>query len=147
MGLDRDLLGDADRQECHGGVSVKIYVITKGDYSDYHICAVAIDKEQAYALAHFYSTKYDAAEVEEYDTEDVPDLTKGREMFYVVFDPAGNVNDIFDIDISHWDEQEPFELKTDPGFVRMYVQADNKGDAVKIGAERRAKYIAEKLGL
>lgn len=29
---------------------MKVYVITKGIYSDYHICAVAMDEEKAKVL-------------------------------------------------------------------------------------------------
>lgn len=33
---------------------MKVYVITKGIYSDYHICGVALDKERANRLASFF---------------------------------------------------------------------------------------------
>lgn len=34
---------------------MEIYVITKGTYSDYHICALTLDKEKAECLKKIYS--------------------------------------------------------------------------------------------
>ena len=49
---------------------MKVYVITQGCYSDYHICAVATDEEKAKLLKKYYSCRDDIAEIEEYDTEE-----------------------------------------------------------------------------
>ena len=53
---------------------MKIYVITAGEYSDYHIVAVTKDKEKAdnFVKVHNDSKRfyYDDAYVEEYDTDD-----------------------------------------------------------------------------
>lgn len=46
-----------------------VYVVTKGIYSDYHICGVALTKERAEKLAMFYKDAYDDCEIEEYNTE------------------------------------------------------------------------------
>lgn len=48
----------------------KIYVVTQGDYSDYHIIACFTDKEKAELCAKIYSDYYDEAGVEEYDIKD-----------------------------------------------------------------------------
>lgn len=40
-----------------GDESVKIYVITKGEYSDYHICTVATDYAKAQILQKKFSDK------------------------------------------------------------------------------------------
>ena len=125
---------------------MKIYVITKGEYSDYHICAVATDLEKANALAEFYSDRYDAAEVEEYDTDDAPDLTKGKRMYRIRFAPSGDVTDINQSSPEYYDE-EIWQHRYGPGYIYVNVQADNEEAAIKIGAERRAKYLAEKMGL
>lgn len=55
---------------------MKVYVITQGCYSDYHICAVTLDKDKdkAERLQKLYSAKegsyMDNAEIEEYETDD-----------------------------------------------------------------------------
>lgn len=125
---------------------MKIYVITKGEYSDYHICAVATDLEKANALAEYYSDRYDAAEVEEYDTDDAPDPTKGKWMYRVRFAPSGDVADINQV-LPDYCDKKTWEYTNEPGYVYACVQADNEEAAIKIGAERRAKYLAEKMGL
>ena len=51
-----------------------IYVITKGEYSDYHICAVATTYENAERLRKMYCDSYQDAEIEEF-TPDVPNDT------------------------------------------------------------------------
>ena len=57
---------------------MKVYVITQGCYSDYHICAVTLDKDKAEQLRKMYTAKEsrygysssDVAEIEEYETDD-----------------------------------------------------------------------------
>lgn len=46
-----------------------VYVITKGCYSDYHVCGVAIDRQAANRLKKLYSDSVEEAYIEEYDTE------------------------------------------------------------------------------
>lgn len=57
----------------------KIYVITVGSYSDYHVRGVAVSEERANLLKRYYSNMWDGdARIEEYDLdeskEDVDDL-------------------------------------------------------------------------
>ena len=49
---------------------MKIYIITKGSYSDYHICGVAIDLKEAERLQNVNTDEWDVAHIEIYDTED-----------------------------------------------------------------------------
>lgn len=122
---------------------MKIYVITKGEYSDYHICAVATDPVKADQLAEFYSSKYDKAYVEEFDTEAVPGFTKGMSSFKVRFDKRGDVVLIYEYP-ECWNDK--IMLHADCS-VDVSVQANSEEDAKKIGAEKRAKFLAEKMGL
>lgn len=48
---------------------MKIYIVTKGSYSDYHICGVAVDLKEAERLQNI-NTDWDIARIETYDTED-----------------------------------------------------------------------------
>lgn len=45
---------------------MEIYAITKGEYSDYHICALTVDKEKAEALRKMCSDRNGEAEIETY---------------------------------------------------------------------------------
>ena len=48
-----------------------VYVITKGDYSDYHIAGVALTKERAEEICKLKSDWCDQAQIEEFDTEEI----------------------------------------------------------------------------
>lgn len=55
---------------------MKVYIVTNGSYSDYHIVKVFLDKEKAHDFANRATTSgYDQDyDVEEYDTEDDADI-------------------------------------------------------------------------
>lgn len=55
---------------------MKVYVITAGVYSDYHICCVCIDRETAERRKKLFSDKYDEAEIEEFDTDEYEEFVK-----------------------------------------------------------------------
>lgn len=132
---------------------MKIYIITKGRYSDYHICAVATDEKQAEKLAKMYTDNYDDARVEEYDTEEYTDRLAAfddtRLPFSVNFNDKGEV-------ISVWrqgaDGFEPriqertcqYSRLLNGERLRVYLYAPDEEAAVKIAAEKRAEYLAQK---
>ena len=49
---------------------MKIYIITRGSYSDYHICGVAVDLKEAKRLQNINTDEWDVSRIETYDTED-----------------------------------------------------------------------------
>ena len=55
---------------------MKVYVITAGVYSDYHICCVCIDRETAERRKKLFSDDYDEAEIEEFDTDEYEEFVK-----------------------------------------------------------------------
>jgi hypothetical protein len=134
-----------------GAIMAKVYVITKGCYSDYHICAVTLDKEKAERLRKLFDGgSMDEARIEEWDTEQHVDLLSGRKPYFVLFRENGDVLSVTE------DEYciEYFEPKIFVFHHRYYgdvlktaVYADSREAAVKIAAEKRAKYLAEKEGI
>ena len=126
----------------------KVYVITKGCYSDYHICAVTLDKKKAERLCNLVDDGgMDESKIEEWDTEQHVDLLSGRKPYYVSFRKNG---DLYSVDESTWGfeyfESEIIERPkiNDSLLVKLY--AEDKESAIKIAAEKRAKYLAEKEG-
>ena len=124
-----------------------VYVITRGDYSDYHICAVTLDKKKAKKLAKMYTTSYDNAIVEKWETDTETDINalKGRYPYSVTFREDGSV-DTFK---HHYDYEtfcEGFDLSEYWG-LRVNLYAPDAESAIKIAAEKRAKYLAEKEGI
>ena len=68
---------------------MKVYIITKGEYSDYRICCVATDKERAEFLRKYFSDDWRQAEIEIFDTDDFAPILEGNEMYTVTFNPDG----------------------------------------------------------
>ena len=133
---------------------MKVYVITKGSYSDYHICAVATDKEKAEKLAEIYTDRWDDAEVEEYDTDATIDVLNGRIPYAIRFDMRLNMRNASNE--LEW-RVSPFTpgVVEEPlygGFknekqlvVRLY--ALDETTAIKVAAEKAAEFLAQKEGL
>jgi hypothetical protein len=124
---------------------MKVYVITKGSYSDYHICAVSLDPEEADRLARIYSDSWDSAGVEEFDTEEHRDWHAGRVPYIVTFHRGAyflkpSVGLSFDSN---------FTPRIDAALdaVRVYLYAADAESALKIAADKRAEYLALRAGL
>lgn len=118
----------------------KVYVITKGNYSDYHICAVASNMETAEHLRKYYSSEIDGnARIEEYDlngkTNDV------RLMYRVEFRKGVFMS----VDTGEYENQE--YVYAGPLFTVIYVKAADEAHAVKIAQDRMAEYLAGKEGI
>lgn len=116
----------------------KIYVVTRGDYSDYHIITATTDEKRAKKIAKKFN-----AEVETYDDSEV----YLKQIFSINFDKNGNVteceenNNDYDYPVT----DRCFEHKNKTFYVE--VEADDKESAIKIAAEKRAKFLAEKEGI
>lgn len=145
---------------------MKIYVITKGDYSDYHICAVATEKQKAELLQKLYSENCygGEAEIEEYDTSNngiMDNLTETTECYCISFDAKYKIEDIEVVNyeyISTWanetEGRKLNEIMADGWFPYagnakyiIFILADSEEKAKKIACDAMAKYRAEKLGL
>lgn len=62
---------------------MKVYIVTSGCYSDYHIDAVCLDKDQAERLAQaIYG--WDEGHVAEWDTDDFKIIDDGMKLYHVV---------------------------------------------------------------
>ena len=124
---------------------MKLYAVTKGDYSDYHIITLTADKEAAKKIAKRFSGTYDAM-VEEYEDGEI---ILGKELYFVRM-VDGNIDDVtedgseynlFDTSVYHgntWGGKPIYYT---------HVLTDSAEKAAKIGKDRIMKYIAEKEGL
>lgn len=125
---------------------MKLYAVTKGDYSDYHIITLTADKEAAKKIAKRFSDEYDVAKVEEYEDGKI---ILGKKLYFVrVVD--GNVDDVAE----ELSDYYLFDTSVFRGHMyggkEMYythVLTDTAEKAAKIGKDRIMKYIAEKEGL
>lgn len=69
------------------------YVITRGCYSDYEICAVTLDKDRAERLKQLYSNRIVEAEIEEWELDKGPENEEDYATFYkITIDRYVNMN-------------------------------------------------------
>lgn len=125
---------------------MKIYVVTQGEYSDYHIITATTDKNVAEQIAQKFrgNDSWNETYVEEY--EDAKMMLKP--LFFIRFDKQGNVMECSAESSAYPYQPEYATIKHDVNKNAFtYVVADTMEGAIKIAAERRAKFLAEQLGL
>ena len=126
------------------GLNCKVYVLTKGDYSDYHICAVTMDKNHAENMKKLLDGRYKEARIEEY----ILDETKENgNLYYVEFsdDESPSI---------YIDEYDGFGNPYDAPYVeewndpiRVYVRSKDEEHAMKIAQDEYSKWKAKKEGI
>lgn len=128
---------------------MKVYVITSGEYSSYHICAVTLDKEQAELLKIRYSDERDEANIEEYDTDDYKIQVSNdyKPMWNVEFWVRnGAITRCYkishdnlrhgEIDVNKWCNE-----------VKVFVEAKDEEHARKIATDIYMKWLAKQNDL
>ena len=122
-----------------------IYIVTDGDYSDYHVVGVYSTEETAERARAIYN----ASGVEEYELDDLPDAPPGMVRWRVRMDRDGNTDFVDRIsggcandDALDWSPgwlsgREPIPC------VKYEMWAVDEAHAVKIANERRTRLIAD----
>lgn len=122
----------------------KIYVVTAGCYSDYHICAIFSTKE--FAEKYIKINGGDNPRIEEYEINAYNDLlNKNYKMFTVFMDKDGNseirVNEYLSDQPNHvWFFKAELVDK-----LGINVIAKNEKHAIKIVNEKRIQLIANEM--
>ena len=119
----------------------KAYVITKGYYSDYRICAVTLDEEIAKKLKIKFDDSMNEANIEIYDLDEYNKDNVDYNSYSVRFNFAG---DIQEVRVNPDDYEERIYEKY--GLV-VELRAKDINSAIKIAAERRAMWLAQKEGI
>ena len=122
---------------------MKVYVITDGDYSDYHICGVSLNEEDAKKIRDLCGHY---AEVEEYDTEEWSPFLHNGELYSVNLDgekcsvskPSGSF-DWYKDDINHVRKYWATNI------FHVIVIAKNDEHAKKIGLDLIYQYKYENI--
>lgn len=117
---------------------MKIYAITQGDYSDYHICALTVNKNKAERLKEIYSDEYDEAEIEEYE-----DSEAGEELRVPFIYWTGS-NSAIPCSVL---TQEGVNINRFGELVGAVVLSTDAEHAKKKAQDMIAKYKAEQEGL
>ena len=124
---------------------MKIYVVTKGSYSDYRIITATLYEEKAKKIAEKFSDEWNTAEVEVYEDSDI----YLKPAWLIRMDTNGEVYEISNEDGHEYSYQRISEdIDRDVnGRALIYVSANNADEAIKIASEKYARYIAKKKGL
>ena len=129
------------------------YAISKGEYSDYRICAIFTTRKKAEAALDAYGVD---AEIEEFRLNPaIPEWSAGRQLYRCIKSlPSGEVY-TYSADLSNltfydsWlpDYASYFEPHSMHRSFRVYVYARDREHAVKIAAEKFAKAEAIQAGI
>lgn len=125
----------------------KVYIVTAGEYSDYHIVGVYSSKENAKMVKNKINknSDWDWADIEVWQVDrGIEELKKHKSIYYVELNKRGDVIEVEKC----WDDfafrgVDVFESSIS-GNLHTYVWANTKEEAVKIASERRTKYLVEK---
>ncbi|MDO4802762.1 MAG: hypothetical protein Q4A15_11410 [Prevotellaceae bacterium] len=125
---------------------MKVYVITKGDYSAYHICSVTTDKKKAKLLKEKYSKGYGKAQIETFDTDSEEEVLKYENLYNCHYYENDSSIRITQSDFDYFEQDD---LKVGKFLHGLYtsVLANNEEDALKIASDKFAKHRSEKIGL
>ena len=123
----------------------KVFLVTRGDYSDYRVCAVFSDEKLAQKYIDSFNLTYDEFKIEEYELDIYKnELRENYKPFFLRMTKEGNCTEI-----RIQKESYSFEDgKIDIGFDKdknMYISifAKDEKHAIKIANEKRAQLIAE----
>ena len=123
-----------------------IYVVTQGTYSAYRIIGATTDLKIAKKIAKKFSDDIEKCRIEKYPEGE----TLLRNLWRVFFKKNGDVFrcDMSDFHRDYYGKPQIIETvyKRDYDLI-VTVEADSEKDAIKIAAEKRAKYLSEKNGL
>lgn len=121
---------------------MKVYVVTQGDYSDYHILGVFSNKKKAKMAAEQYSDQWDEARVEEYIVNSLQIHPQNYFTYLVVMDKQGYTHCIDRI--SPRDSLDYAGIWGDDCMF-FEIEAKDQDHAVKIANERRTRLLIENL--
>ena len=138
----------------------EVYVVTSGEYSDYGINRIFLDRDlaEAYCAAHHNDSSYseDRPQIEVWEISDSSDIevdTVYKALWFSQTIPPYRPNQ----PIISWGMEyniSPFELKIDEnryrefsGYIPITKTITDEEEAIKIISDTIAKYKAEKLEL
>lgn len=116
---------------------MKIYAITKGEYSGYHICALTADRAKAEKLRQIYSDDVYEAFIEEFEDGETAEV-----QIRWSCDADGQNPRV-------WDYPEPEQVLTNGGgeIYAVHLYAQDAAHATKKAQDLVAQFKAAKAGL
>lgn len=126
---------------------MKVYVLTCGEYSYYHIVGVLLDEEQAKIAAEVMSNRYNDVEVETYDTDELKFIKPGWKYWTIAISERDHaIVDTF-CDDYYLDALGKPRLCAINHRWYVDVYAEDEDHAIKNASDRLNKYLAEQNNL
>lgn len=128
---------------------MKIYIITKGDYSAYHICTVSTDEKKAETLRKAFSDRWNKARIETYETDTfLTEIENGFKLYNCAMKENGDMSiTTVESDLDYIDSASFKVGKYKKGYMApgygVYVWAKDKEHARKIAVDKIAEYRAK----
>lgn len=131
---------------------MKIYVVTSGEYSEYHIVGITLDRQVADTFVNGKNAtrgKYGSEfYLEEYETDDFQMIKKGCKPYKACFYGNENGDRWSWADECVWGYKNIGLVEADSrGNYEVNVLAKDIDHALKIGSEKVAEYRAHKEGI
>lgn len=121
-----------------------IYVVTAGDYSDYHVIGVTANKEKAEHFCEWFNVwSYNKARIEVYEMDRLEPYGEGRYLYEVEQDKSGHM-EVEQASRLPYDGQRVNEVWSWGSGYFVPVFADDEDHARKIAADLIAQYKWER---
>lgn len=124
---------------------MKVYILTEGCYSDYHIIGVTLNEEQAKIAADALSNEHFIVNCEEFETDDINVIKSGWNLWEVYFDEKTHA--ITRIYQSKYPDCLGTVRLTCGETFCVEVYAEDKEHAIKSASDKLSKYLAEQAGI
>ena len=136
---------------------MKVYIVTRGEYSDYHIVGVFSTQEKAEQFVedtykvYGYRDSWDQLEIEEYPLDELK-VNKNRQMYRFWHNFSGNTSSCRPVSTQHKLIREAnnkhldykiMNLYGDETAIEIFIEADSYDKAVKIASDFKRQLIAE----
>jgi hypothetical protein len=118
---------------------MKLYLVSNGEYSDYHFCGIYTTKELAKEAIKYYGSIRD---IEEIETDVFPEHPKGYYRFDIEMTENGDVIISKYADCSNIDVDQSIYFYVLADNLRLKCWAKDEKHAIKITNEIRAQLIA-----
>lgn len=135
----------------------KVYILTAGKYSEYHVVGATLDRKQAELACKVYGLK-NSVPVDPDDYDPLDDPIRIEEYDLDLFDGIKEKDHVYRVSISRNGcsvEEENGEGYFHPindedmiwGEYEITVAAKDEAHALKIAQDKRAEYLARKEGI
>lgn len=124
---------------------MKVYLVTEGDYSDYHVIGVYSTQEKANEAKELHMSTND---LEEYEVDHIAEgYVQGMKKYSIVMDRDGNLLESYyygPVSAAYGRISTATKIHGLNGF-NTHMWAESMEHAVKIANERRVRIIAANL--